>query len=611
MEYINSGFLDKNRDSLASDISDMLTSSTSLFVADLFPSAKREKRASITAGGKAGAKKGQMSQPTLGAQFQKSLLALMDIIVKTQPHYVRCITPNSHKKAGEINNARVVQQLQCSGVIEAVRVTRAGFPSRFIYDDFIKRYRVVRPSACAADARQSCAALLAAAGLEVGASIQMGKTKLFLKLAAVDCLDKHRATALGVYATKFNRCVRGWLCRLNIRKWRVSTAALSCFMIRTLRFQAWQRQRQAVAALAIQAHVTCSLKSRFYSRQSSSVCLLQSRVRSVLAVGRFANARRFGAAAALQSRFRTLKFSARHRHLQQRISVCQRALRCWSARRALKGLKLQARDVSNLREQKVELEGVVADLRRELVTETAVVAQLKGRIEELEKENVHLQASAGSGPAGSAIATSEGVAQLQAAQARCIQLEEQLTSAQDALQQLQKLHDDCRHEAAAAQADAASARSERDKLQADLNAAHLQNQRLSVSSAKLAAAAAQSPTATNFYKAQASPVAHDPTIEPSAAASMDAAIPRRGSQDKGAGDRGALIEKGQLKLQAKGAAVSSPPFSPQPPPPFAPHTPLVSTRPSFNASPAGGGGLMLLTCPISKPPTVSLWAFKR
>jgi len=156
VEYTSFGFLDENRDSSASDVSEMLTASTSSFISGLFPSAKREKRGSVKSA--AGAKKGQMSQPTLGAQFQKSLLALMDIIVKTQPHYVRCITPNSHKKPGEVNNARVVQQLQCSGVIEAVRVTRAGFPSRFLYSDFIKRYRVISPASCNADATQSCLA---------------------------------------------------------------------------------------------------------------------------------------------------------------------------------------------------------------------------------------------------------------------------------------------------------------------------------------------------------------------------------------------------------------------------------------------------------------------
>lgn len=584
VEYSNTGFLDKNRDSLASDISDMLAASTSAFVADLFPSAKK-KRGSV-AGAASGAKKGQMSQPTLGAQFQKSLLALMDVIVKTQPHYVRCITPNSHKKAGEINNARVVQQLQCSGVIEAVRVTRAGFPSRFLYNDFIMRYRVISPSSCTADCKQSCSAVLAAAGLEVGQSIQMGKTKLFLKLSALDCLDKHRALALGIFATKFNRCVRGWLCRVKIRKWRINTAALSFVFLRTLRFQAWQLHRQLSATVSLQAHVRCSLQFFLYSLHVSSCRLLQSRVASTAATARYLSAKRSHAAATLQSRFRSFKASTCHQTLRRCISICQRASRCWTARRAIKSLKMQARDVSNLRQQKAELENVVAELRRELCSEGEVISQLKGHIAKLERENVDLQACATSASVGKTDATRESLDQLQASLARCIQLEEQLEAAQNSLQQLQKQYDESRNDVVAAQSEAATARSERDKLRADLNVAQMQNERLSVSSAKLAAAAAQSPTATNFYKAQASPVVHDPTFEPVAAASMDSAVfPRRSSQDNSTDDKGiTLLEKGQNKFQSK-RTISSPPLSPQISA-VSPYTPVSNARGSHFGSSA-------------------------
>ena len=590
VEYVNVGFLDKNRDSLALDISDMLAASSSSFVADLFPSAKREKRSSVASGAKAsGAKKSQMSQPTLGAQFQKSLLALIDIIVKTQPHYVRCITPNSHKKSGEINNARVVQQLQCSGVIEAVRVTRAGFPSRFLYDDFVRRYRVISPSSCVADNRQSSAALLAAAGLEAGASVQMGKTKVFLKLAAVDSLDKHRVAALGVFATKFNRCVRGWLCRVRVRKWRAGVAAASCLLLRTLRFQEWQRRRQLHAAVSIQARARCSLHFRRHSRHVTSCNLLLSRLRCIAAVSRYSGALRHHAAAVLQSHFRTHVAESFHRSLLQRISICQRAWRSSVARRAIKRLKLQARDVSNLRQQKAHLENAVAELKREICSERELVSQLKCKIDDLQKENVQLQASvnsfsSGAADATSADATSADAAQLQAALARCDHLEEQLTAAQLSLELLQKLYDGIQSDVAVARAEAASARSERDRLLADLNTAHMQNERLSVSSAKLAAAAAQSPTATSFYKSQASPVVCDPTVEPAAAASMHAAaLPHRVSRDRAADEAGAsLLEKGLLKFQAKRGS-ASPSILPQNSD-MSLRTPPGKTRGLFNGS---------------------------
>lgn len=578
VEYANLGFLDKNRDSLALDISDMLSASSSSFVADLFPSAKREKRSSVASGAK-GAKKSQMSQPTLGAQFQKSLLSLMDIIVKTQPHYVRCITPNSHKKAGEISNARVVQQLQCSGVIEAVRVTRAGFPSRFLYDDFVRRYRVISPSSCVADNKQSSAALLSAAGLEAGASVQMGKSKVFLKLAAVESLDKHRVVALGVFATKFNRCVRGWLCRVKVRKWKLSVAALSSLLLRTLRFQAWQRGRQLSAAVCIQAHARSSFLFRRHSRHLSSCHLLLSRLLSIAAIRRYAADLRHRAASLLQSRFRCHIATLFHRRLVQRVGICQCAWRRCIARHTIKRLKLQARDVSNLRQQKADLENAVVELKRELSFEREVTSKLKCKIDELEKENGQLQASVSAFSSGDSKAgTIADAAQLQASLARCDQLEEQLAAAQQSLDLLQKLYDGARNDFLAAQSDAAAARSERDQLLADLHAAQRQNERLSVSSAKLAAAAAQSPTATSFYKAQASPVAHDPTVEPSAAASMHpAVIPRRSSQDRAVDEPGAtLLEKGQLKFQAK-RGVASPPVSPHISA-VSPYTPLGKVR---------------------------------
>jgi myosin heavy subunit len=412
----------------------------------------------------------------------------------------------------------------------------------------------------------------------------MGKTKLFLKLSAVDLLDKRRAVALGVFATKFNRCVRGWLCRVKVRKWRASVAALSWFSLRALRFRAWQRCRQLAAAVCLQAHVVCFINFRLRSRRISSCCLLQSLLRSLAATGQYASARRAHAAATLQSRWRACSAACCHRHMLRCIGVAQRALRCCLARRSIRSLKLQARDVSNLRQQKADLENVVAELRRELSSERDMMSQLKFKIGDLEKENVQLQGAARAPCGADAKASSEDQSQLQAAQARCGQLEEELRAAQESLELLQRLHDSASNDVAAAQTEAAAARSERDKLLTELHVAQMQNERLSVSSAKLAAAAAQSPTATNFYKAQASPLAHDPTLEPVAAASMDAAaMPRRSSHDAAADGKGAsLLEKGQLKFQAK-RGVGSPPISP-PMSAVSPHTPLGRARCALNTS---------------------------
>ena len=67
----------------------------------------------------------------VGSQFRDSLNLLMQALNCTTPHYVRCIKPNDSKVAFEFDPKRAVQQLRACGVLETVRISAAGYPSRF------------------------------------------------------------------------------------------------------------------------------------------------------------------------------------------------------------------------------------------------------------------------------------------------------------------------------------------------------------------------------------------------------------------------------------------------------------------------------------------------
>ena len=68
--------------------------------------------------------------PQVGSQFRDSLNLLMDNLNSTNPHYVRCIKPNDAKAAFMLDKKRAVQQLRACGVLETVRISAAGYPSR-------------------------------------------------------------------------------------------------------------------------------------------------------------------------------------------------------------------------------------------------------------------------------------------------------------------------------------------------------------------------------------------------------------------------------------------------------------------------------------------------
>ena len=70
----------------------------------------------------------------------KTLRERIDI---TTPHYIRCLKPNDELKKNRFEPKNIIEQLRCGGVLEAVRVSRAGYPTRYPHDVFLARYDVL------------------------------------------------------------------------------------------------------------------------------------------------------------------------------------------------------------------------------------------------------------------------------------------------------------------------------------------------------------------------------------------------------------------------------------------------------------------------------------
>lgn len=62
----------------------------------------------------------------MASRFKRQLADLMATLHTMAPHYVRCIKPNPGSVPGRLDQPYVLQQLQCGGVMEAVRISCAG-----------------------------------------------------------------------------------------------------------------------------------------------------------------------------------------------------------------------------------------------------------------------------------------------------------------------------------------------------------------------------------------------------------------------------------------------------------------------------------------------------
>jgi myosin-5 len=154
--YDGEGFLEKNRDTVPDEHLALLSSTSNSFLKEVLDRADAtkaavaeaeaakvaEKRASTIggpvkrAGGPIG---GTAKKPTLGSIFKASLISLMDTIDNTNAHYIRCIKPNEAKRAWEFEPPMVLGQLRACGVLETIKISCAGYPTRWKFDEFADR----------------------------------------------------------------------------------------------------------------------------------------------------------------------------------------------------------------------------------------------------------------------------------------------------------------------------------------------------------------------------------------------------------------------------------------------------------------------------------------
>ncbi|XP_061734494.1 unconventional myosin-VIIa-like isoform X3 [Nerophis ophidion] len=215
--YETRGFLEKNRDTLYGDIIQLVHSSKNKFIKQIF-------QADVAMGAET-----RKRSPTLSSQFKRSLELLMRTLSVCQPFFVRCIKPNEYKKPMLFDRDLCVRQLRYSGMMETIRIRRAGYPIRYTFVEFVDRYRVLMPGVKPAykqeDLRGTCQRI-AEAVLGRNDDWQMGKTKIFLKDHHDMLLEIERDKAITDKVILIQKVVRGFKDRSNFLRMRKSTVLI-------------------------------------------------------------------------------------------------------------------------------------------------------------------------------------------------------------------------------------------------------------------------------------------------------------------------------------------------------------------------------------------------
>ncbi|XP_032645645.1 unconventional myosin-X [Chelonoidis abingdonii] len=212
VQYDVRGILEKNRDTFRDDLLNLLRESRLDFIYDLFEHvSSRNNQDTLKCGSK-------HRKPTVSLQFKDSLHSLMATLSSSNPFFVRCIKPNTKKMPDQFDQAVVLNQLHYSGMLETVRIRRAGFPVRRQFQDFYKRYKVLmRNLTVPDDLKGKCAVLLRWYD-STSTEWQLGKNKVFLRESLENKLEKQREVEVTKAAMIIRAHVLGYVARKHYKK---------------------------------------------------------------------------------------------------------------------------------------------------------------------------------------------------------------------------------------------------------------------------------------------------------------------------------------------------------------------------------------------------------
>jgi|NorSeaMetagenome_1021524.scaffolds.fasta_scaffold29992_2 myosin heavy subunit len=205
--------------------------------------------------------------------------------VQAQPHYIRCINSNSRKQPELFETALVVHQLRCGGVIEAVRVTRARYPARYLVADFVRRFAILHQKEFETEPEQikQLHDIMKLAGLVEGLDYQVGVSKVFLRDGRVQTLQTRLASIVERSALRIQGNVRLWLAKRAVEARLEAILSLQAVLRRSAGRRAYMLAQSDKYAAIVQCAVRRAVARRPYFILAAATRRMQAvfRVRTV------------------------------------------------------------------------------------------------------------------------------------------------------------------------------------------------------------------------------------------------------------------------------------------------------------------------------------------
>ena len=301
VRYSTDNFLEKNRDFIVEDQECLMRNCKHQLPRELYPEDEFSQK-----------KKSSFKLNTIGSSFQKQLHALSTTLAECQPHFIRCIKPNEASKPGNLNPAYAMEQLRAGGVLEAVRIACAGYPTRKPILPFARRYALLLTrqdllshsmpitergfvdwSVLSEDDTRSLVNMVMKASKLIG--WQLGKTRIFLRTGQLAALEGLRGRALTESVITIQSYWRKFFARSNFMKTRDAVISIqSAWKSYSMRMAILEMRRINAATLIQTYYRSCVARREFmdYWKVKNAI-IIQTHWRTVLARRHFVKQSRY------------------------------------------------------------------------------------------------------------------------------------------------------------------------------------------------------------------------------------------------------------------------------------------------------------------------------
>ncbi|KAI9309380.1 P-loop containing nucleoside triphosphate hydrolase protein [Cunninghamella echinulata] len=388
VQYEAENFLDKNKDSVPDEHMSLLQSTEFEFLKEVID--KAAEAAAVAAPPVNKRMSMIVRKPTLGSIFKLSLINLMETIGNTNVHYIRCIKPNEAKVAWEFEANMVLSQLRACGVLETIRISCAGYPSRWTFEEFADRYYALVSSKhwdskSSTDVRELCSTILNQSIHEED-KYQVGTTKIFFRAGQLAYLEKLRSDRYDACAVLLQKHMRRYIYRVKYVRIKELTLRLQCIARRKLAEAKLKSLQEEKAAIVIQNQWRRYNTRKEFLFKKEFILKLQTGVRGYLARRDFSSVRENLAATQIQCLVRGW-FARRHiKNQLQHVVKLQSHIRRRVARKKMMGLRVEARSASHFKEVNYKLESKVVELTQTITTVSGEKKVLNDRVTQLESQ---------------------------------------------------------------------------------------------------------------------------------------------------------------------------------------------------------------------------------